>query len=171
MSKVVKDPRAKQAKFIREKLIPFVLREQGRGFAMEVWQRTGLEPNETWFYDDLLLSRKVPKCGTIACIGGSVEALVQKRKKTGPWKWWVDTEIDGEKYDFRVVSAAPLLGISYKNTNKLFYHWNTGDEGWPLKHLTAFAKAKTPLQQAKIACKFLGEIAERGDAAFESATA
>ena len=29
---------AKQKKFILNKLIPFILREEGRGFAMEVWK-------------------------------------------------------------------------------------------------------------------------------------
>lgn len=151
MSKIVKDPRAKYKKFINEKLIPFILREQGRGFVMEQWIDSGLVPGEPYF--ETLIERRAPKCGTVGCIGGSVELL--KRQS-----WNRDADADEQ--------AAAALGINLFNAKILFYLW---EEKWPEPYRMKFVEAKTLLQQAKVACKFLKVIAEKGDAAFESATA
>ena len=59
-------------RFITKRLIPFILRENGRGFMMERWILT-LKKGELFTEDDI--RRRAPKCNTAACIGGSIALL------------------------------------------------------------------------------------------------
>lgn len=133
---------AKQKNFILKKLIPFILREQGRGFAMSSWirkRRAGSLLDE----DDI--SREVPVCGTVCCIGGSVQVLANVRTQA---------------------AIAEKIGLTINQTNGLFYDWygygDTGNDGheygWPEKFATRFLKAETPYRKAQAAVALLKEV-------------
>lgn len=124
--------------FILKKLIPFILREQGRGFAMSVWRPRDISPGEPITYDNVC--RKVPECGTVACIGGSLEAL-------GACK---DADNRGGR----------ALGISHDAARGLFYNWYpcTNHFAWPLSFANRYKKAKTTLGKAKVAVALLREV-------------
>lgn len=130
-----------QKKFLMVTLPKFIMREQGRGFAMDDWMRVESVGD---LVDCDGVEREIPKCGTVACIGGSAEYLLKL----------------GDRCDFLVVSKA--LGLSEDEGNGLFYCWHS--EGrpyeWPLEFSMRYEKAKTPLAKAKIAadlCKLVGK--------------
>jgi hypothetical protein len=125
-----------QKRFILRKLIPFILREQGRGFAMSTWADKHLAKGSRFEFDEV--ERLTPVCGTVACIGGSVDVL--KGYKTRTWR-----------------RAAKALGLSDLQANTLFFRWDVGD-GWPERFRHAYAKAKQPLTKAKVACALLREV-------------
>jgi len=140
----------KQKKFILEKLVPFVLREQGRGFGMSGW-RSEFDGNDVkkGSWDNIF--REVPKCNTVACIGGSIEVLMGMGR--------------GELQSSEVVD---ILGISEAQAGGLFYFWagKKGEDGsvsesgygWPQSFKRRFAQAKTTLGKAKIAVALLREV-------------
>ena len=161
---------AKHKKFIREKLIPYVLRDQGRGFAMSEWLNTELipfEPIDDFCYDDVK-NRVAPACGTVACIGGSIEALTRK------------IEDKARNYDFEEGELAEHIGLTVVQGHTLFYGWagsedmdplydyTLSEDGeticppWPPKYVAAYARAKTPLAKAKVAVRLLEEVAKTG---------
>ena len=125
----------KHKDFITKKLIPFILREQGRGFAMDSWIEEDLEPGGKFNFDDI--DRNVPRCGTVACIGGSAQFLAKGK------------------------DANKVLGLTYEQADTLFYGWEADDEstiGWPEKYVARYAKAKTTLSKAKVAVALLKEV-------------
>ena len=63
-------------RFIRAELIPFMLREQGHGFAMSEWI-AAIDPGVPFTADGV--ERNVHRCGVVACIGGSIEYLLRQR--------------------------------------------------------------------------------------------
>lgn len=147
---------AKQKKFILDKLIPFIMREQGRGFEMSDWRferRDGAyrEGTKLGFYESGDLKKDVewPKCNTVACIGGSAELLL----KTG-----------------REIDTAKKLGLSEGEFNGLCYCWEKRQisdldsttskkwGAWPEKYMARWAAAKTKLAKAKVACDLLREV-------------
>jgi len=139
----------KAKNFIRRKLIPFILREEGRGFAMSTWQENE-NPGQHLTEDDI--TRKVPKCGTVACIGGSLQALS-------------DNKIEDER------GLGRMIGLTPAQTFGLFYEWEEQDgmngyisrsHAWPISFRNEFAKAKTTLGKAKVAVKLLRKIAKDG---------
>lgn len=137
-----------QKKFLMVTLPKFILREQGRGFSMDDWLLTG-DVGEIVTADGI--DRKVPKCGTVACIGGSTQHLLKLEGML---------EFDGE--------VGGALGLTLPEARGLFYKWEPGtleryDEGsyaWPPKFAKKYKKAKTPLAKAKIVadlCKLVGK--------------
>jgi hypothetical protein len=130
--------RARDKKFIRERLIPFIMREKGRGFGMNIWLDDDRLPGKPITLDDV--TRKVPKCGTVGCIGGSIALL--KRKKD---KFDCDYELTGKS-----------IGLNDNQSGRLF----SGEIRWPEPYRTKFWQAETPYQKAKIACELLREVCE-----------
>lgn len=134
------------AAFITKKLIPFILREQGRGFQMASWIDRVI-PGKMYGHRDLNEDIKAPKCGTAACVGGSVQVLVP--------------DLVHDAFD-----ASAYLGLSDDEGRGLFYGWTEegttcrygGYVGWPMKSVEAFEKADTALGKAKVACALLKQI-------------
>lgn len=134
--------------FIQKELIPFVLRENGRGFGMELWNNYG-NAGKRWDIDGVY--RVVPKCGRVACIGGSIETLRP-----------------------RAMGEHVPLGLTQAEGKGLFYGWDIGDPKyyenkycWPKQYRDAYKRAKTTLGKAKVACQLLKQIAEKGAKALE----
>ena len=145
---------AKQKKFILNKLIPFILREEGRGFAMEFW-KIKEEVGEKLWLDGV--PRDVPVCGTAACIGGSAQCLLHPRAK----------------YDMGYGKLAAELGLSLEQTHGLFYEWNVEDMDdsgahWPKRFANQFKKAATPLGKAKVAVALLKEVVKTNGKCLEA---
>lgn len=131
---------ARQAKWIVEKLCPFILREQGRGFGMSGW-RGDFPQGFTVRLDGV--EREVPSCGTICCIGGSIEVLRQ-----------LDESSSAEQ-------VGDTIGLSGDQTDTLFYGWY---RKWPEPFRSRFAAAKTPLAKARVAVSLLKRVAKtRGE--------
>jgi hypothetical protein len=137
---------AQQKKFILKKLIPFILREQGRGFGMESWILDET-PGYLSYVDDV--PRAVPVCGTICCIGGSIEVLCGL-----PSSAMSRTKIVANK-----------IGLTLDQANGLFYEWTNGNVGkdghvygWPAKFAKRFARASTPYKKARVAVALLKEV-------------
>lgn len=139
---------AAQKRFIRRKLIPFILREHGHGFQMHGWIEYET-PGSRVECDGIL--RKVPKCGTICCIGGSVQILKSLAGRG-------------------TFACAEALGLTGLQARGLFYHWD-GEEsyvddtdgsyhfyGWPEKFATAFAQRKSAFGKARVAVRLLEEV-------------
>lgn len=146
MSTVSKKPNAKVRKFILKTLIPFVLREHGNGFAMDTWH-TAVPPGNLFASDEI--ERKVPACGMVCCLGGSIQAI---------------KDIPGSGIGMTAELGA-FLGLTPEEARGLFYHWYGKDEyRWPAKYMRMFAARKTPLGKAKVACALLTEIAMNGGA-------
>ena len=146
-----------QKNFIREKLIPFVLREQGRGFAMSQWLGDYI-PFTKGKFDGV--RRKIPACGTVACLGGSIEALSMKIDK-------VTTEVESGNYDND--EMARKIGLTPRQGHTLFFGWRGSKymdkfydeepvEAWPAKYILSFKNAKTPFTKAKVAVALLEEV-------------
>lgn len=127
---------AKQKKFILTKLIPFIMRENGRGFEMETWKFRILDGETKYFHSNTNKTISAPKCGTVCCIGGSIQIL--KRLDS----------------DMGFNSAGELIGLSSSQSHKLF----SASIVWPEPFASRYKKAKTPLTQAKIACEVLKEV-------------
>ena len=129
----------KQKQFLTGKLSQFILREQGKGFGMSGWLRNE-EPGYIVNRDNI--ARPVPACGTVACIGGSVQHLLGCFPQD----------------DVIVIE----LGLTWEKASGLFYGWEVpsrGEYGWPQKFKTRYAKAKTTLGKAKVAVALLKEVA------------
>jgi hypothetical protein len=134
---------AAQKKFLMVTLPEFIVREQGRGFKMSAWISRG-EPGEEHYGDGV--RRSIPKCGTVACIGGSVQLLHKLP--------------DGNDRE-----VAKVLGITPREEDGLCYYWRPGQSNtvgcaWPSTFASRFAKAKSTVAKAKIAaelCKLVGK--------------
>ena len=140
---------AEQKKFWLEEVCPFILREQGRGFAMTDWQEN-VEHIGNFWADGLV--RKTPSCGTVACIGGTCHMLLAKRPKL--------KDISNNTEDI-----AEHIGLSVDKANGLFMNWDTDDyimpaSGycWPERFRKRYQAAKTPLAKAKIAVALIKEV-------------
>ena len=134
---------AKARRFLLTKLIPFIQREHGNGFVMEDWI-TQVD-DESYLTFDNVSHRKAPSCGTVACIGGSVEILL--KLKSG----------DNNR------PIADALGLTLDEADGLFYvYQNESDYCWPARYRSRFAAATTPRGKASVAVALLKEIAEKG---------
>lgn len=133
-------------KFILNHLIPFILRDAGHGFAMETWKEYAPKEDGGKEYNYDWIQRRAPACGTVACIGGSIQCL---------------TGIKG------IRTSARLLGITPEEANGLFYDWDKYSDGWPQQFSEQFEKAKTPYTKARVACALLREIALKGSKVFD----
>jgi hypothetical protein len=83
--------------------------------------------------------RNFPPCGTVACIAG----------------WAIGVNASKPKSFFRKISygqIAPLataeLELSIPEKDRLFYQ-----ENWPTRYYTAYAKAKSPADRARVAAR------------------
>jgi len=133
-----------QQKFLIETLPAFILREQGAGFAMELWHSNG-QPGNITVADDL--EREFPSCGTICCIGGSAEILL------------------GIEIDKPESGIAHALGLSRDEGDALFYSWEMSDDWkhhhrWPYDFRQRFYDADSPLEKAAVAAELLKLVGE-----------
>lgn len=141
-----------QKLFMRDTLPQFIVREQGAAFAMEEWllddSDSGIEPNKTITLDGIL--RTIPTCGTVSCIGGSVELLLGMRTE-------------------RPVShtlLAERMGLSYQESDALFYGWmgpaddEVGEYAWPQSFAERYEEADTTLEKAVVAAELCVLVAE-----------
>ena len=137
-----------QIKFIEKKLIPFVQREAGNGFAMSTWKQAfterDVEENERLGFVEKFdgVEHRPPVCGTVACLGGSIQYLTGKHA---------------------IRSLGKTIGLSREAAHGLFYMWqddevNIHGYGWPRRFKTAFDKAKTPRGKASVAVRLLREV-------------
>lgn len=132
----------KQKTFIRETLIPFILRHEGAGFAMNRWKDEYLISGQTTWADNI--GRTVPPCGTVACIGGSTQFLCKLNT--------MSSNVLGRR-----------LGLTAAEAQGLFYGYDGPEEGglgWPRRYRIQFYRADTPLAKAKIAVKMLEKVIE-----------
>jgi len=123
-----------QQMFITDELCPFILREQGRGFQMRLW-RWNHPPGTLGWFDGL--RRVAPKCGTVSCIGGSIEILLNQTPLS-------------------FSGAGALIGLNEREARKLFHQ----DVRWPLPFRARWHKAKTPLAKARVAVALLKLVAK-----------
>lgn len=125
--------------FIEKELIPFVLREQGRGFEMTFWRRS-LAGDKYDSYDLDGASIDSPVCRTVACLGGSVSVI---------------TGVSG------VAEIGRFLGLTPEEADGLFSYWRPISKThyrWPLAYALKFTKAQTKLEKAKTAVALLRHI-------------
>lgn len=128
-------------KFIKKELIPFILREHGRGFAMSTLLSRKLAGSEEEFDE---VSRIVPSCGIVCCIKGSVAVIKG-----------INLNVEG--YDRKIVRA---MGLTKKEAYGLFYDWKGKGIScaWPRMFAKRFFRCKTPLSKAKVAVALLEEV-------------
>src|SRR5215831_13287714 len=120
-------PNKTQRKFILNILIPAILREQGRRFIMDTWKDTITPEMIGEYYDfdgiDSIVTKK--DCGTVCCIGGTMEVLTRKRGFS---------------------SLSKHIGLTEYEADALFSNWQNfypGELSWPAKYMSYFSKAKT----------------------------
>ena len=131
-------------RFILNKLCPFLLREQGRGFEMYRWLHK--ETTGTYFHFDTNRRVRTPTCGTVCCIGGSIQHL--KRTLGGSY--------------FETVGR--LIGLNMAQSDILF----SSDIRWPQPFAQRYMDAKTPYQQAKVAVALLKKVVSTEGACLDS---
>jgi hypothetical protein len=143
-------PPASIRRFILKTLIPFIRREQGRGFGMSDWIEKA-DAGEPVVFDEV--ERKVPVCGTIACIGGSIQHLSHNRVRA-----------------IRTLGAK--IGLTANEANGLFYYWDMENPFcWPVSFRRRFAQAATTRAKAGVACALLKKIANEGGACLHNENA
>lgn len=123
------------------KLCRYILREQGRGFAMAPYIASGIAPGRDVYFDGI--SRPAPSCGTVACIVGTSRILFALARSS-PTE---DLSYLG--------SISDDLGLSDDRSYKLV-HVNR----WPKSFQRRFNKAKTPLGKARAAVALLKKVAK-----------
>src|SRR5580658_8642217 len=62
-------------KFVQQYLFPAMRREHGNGFAMQVW--CCKTDHKDYYFDDV--ERPAPACGTVACIGGTLDIVLNMK--------------------------------------------------------------------------------------------
>jgi hypothetical protein len=118
----------------------FILREQGRGFGMNVWG-ISLTPGALVMLDSL--PRPVPACGTVHCIGGSAQFLLK---------------LKGHKD-----TVGGALGLDSDEAQALFYRWTPNHNEatrWPDSFAEAYDAANTPYKKAKVAAALVKLVAK-----------
>jgi hypothetical protein len=146
---------ARQKKFVLTKLIPFILREQGNGFAMSTWtskvKGDVVEINAVHSFDNIERT-KAPSCGTVACIGGSLSVLSGRTLRS-------------------VTNLSKLIGITPDQASGLFSRWEIGDQGadsaWPESFARRFSNADSPLAKARIAVSLLRRVVKTNGACLD----
>lgn len=149
---------ATHKKFIKNKLIPFILREQGRGFGMDDWI-TEAKPGTLVEFDEVV--RAVPKCGTVACIGGSAEYLNDQARMKKPV---------GKRGKKR--QAREILGLTHDQAEGLFMRWQDyhadNEYRWPIEYMKRYEEAETPLAKARVVVALLKEVVRTNGACLEN---
>jgi hypothetical protein len=90
----------------------------------------------------------VPKCGTIACIGGWLAILNAKNPKR------VKT--------FNVRTLATVLGVTRKQVFRLIAFTWTSTNGWPARFSNRYKEAGTAKQKAKVAVQRIEHFIRTG---------
>jgi hypothetical protein len=137
--------------FILNHLIPFIKREQGRGFCMTNWY---LRTRDRIIISVDGITRLAPACDTVACIGGSAALLlgICDKSSSGPLEN-IPPKLSG------------AFGLTTEEAHGLFYHYQgfvSYPYQWPEKYIRAFAAAGTPYRKALVAVKLLRQIAAKG---------
>jgi hypothetical protein len=112
---------------------------------MSVWKRTWQNEEDFLRLGTYLsldsVEHDFPKCGTVACLGGSVQCLIGKRSHK---------------------ALAEALGITKQQASGLFYSWGPENKdlphGWPEKFRLRFADKNTPAKKARVAVSLLKEV-------------
>ena len=91
------------------------------------------------------IRRKVPSCGMICCIGGSVEYLTHCK---------ADAVHRGHPHQDRVGAK---IGLTSAQANVLFYGW---EHDWPEKFARAYKRARSPMAKARVAVSLLKLVAK-----------
>src|SRR5947207_9205436 len=127
-----------QAAWIVNTLCPFILREEGRGFAMSDFVVRGRYIDGSFL--DGIEPRTPPSCNTVACICGSIARLRGPSCRTSA-----------------LVTNGAAIGLDSKAAEGLFLYYGTGADDqarkfhWPLRFARRHEDAKTPLAKAKVA--------------------
>ena len=142
-SKTTTDPRcvrmtANQKRLVCEQLCPRILADEGNGFAMENWS----EPIESPELIEGVLY-EVPKCGTVCCIGGTLESIVGK----------IISEYE----------LGEMIGLDAQQTEALFYCWSHIPTArfpltWASRYRLAYERNCTPLGRARVAACLLTDM-------------
>lgn len=89
-------------------------------------------------------------CGTAACIGGWAIHVAKKRKRL---KTTAELVGDDARDD-----AAELLELSSEEVERVFFRG-----AWPVEFSEAYARARTPLQRARVAVKRINHFIKTGE--------
>lgn len=141
-------------RFILKHLIPAILREHGRAFAMQCWHWNFGTTDRKRINSGVIeldeIARRAPICGSVSCIGGTIGKLISDAPQNS------------------TAAFASTLGLNYDQAHGLFYGWeSTCNYGWPEVYRRRYRSAKTPLQKAKVACSLLTQIAKNGGTILE----
>lgn len=124
--------------FCRQFLFPVMEREHGTGFAMQNWSYD-VQPGSVVNKDGL--TRVAPDCGTMCCIGGTIQHLCIQT-----------AELKATCELFSLNKYGELLGLDVYTTESLFYRWDMNlPRAWPEPLAQKFADAETPAEKVKIA--------------------
>lgn len=118
-------------KFVRNYLFPAMRRDKGNGFCMETWR------SPFWKFRDDVSNRRAPACGTVACIGGTMQLVTGEADET---------------------KLGKLLGLSVVQTQALFFSWLPMDLswsserlGWPADLARKYARVKSAQAKERVA--------------------
>lgn len=145
----------------REYLFPLMEREAGLTFCMNYWNLNLAELiakdkivniNEVVNLDNIK-NRAMPKCNTVQCIGGGLQAIIKPSSVPGEFF---------ENYLGRAVvnqeGLGGLLGLDPAQSYGLFRRWiersvygSFQGYGWPDALSKAYLKAKTPIGKVRVA--------------------
>lgn len=140
-------------RFIRNELIPFILRDHGRGFMMDLWHF-----DATCDYADsctkMVLRRNDPSCSTVCCIGGSIQHLLGKSRyyhssNVGSIIGLTPVQSSTLFFGHRVIECS-FLSMNYCSVNYCY--------PWPLAYRRRYKSCKTPLGRAKVAAALLEAV-------------
>ncbi len=141
--------------FILNELIPFIQRDHGNGFAMEIWLGESEHLLRNLPDQDRLrfADRPLPACGTVCCIGGSIDYLMCK--KMFPPDSFGLNDVNQMLTEISTQDTARFIGLDFRKGHDLFF-----EKDWPPAYKKRFAEAKNPQEQADIACDLLREVVE-----------
>lgn len=158
--KISGKPNKEQRKFILRRLIPAILRENGKAFAMSEWHENFAADDIDYFegkyeFDNVL--RAIPSCGTVCCIGGTAQILLYPTSRVKGWSQRV------------MGNLAKAMGLTFEEAHGLFFNWTDNDDfrgvnecEWPKNFRDAFADRKTARGKANVAVCLLRKIADEG---------
>jgi hypothetical protein len=135
---------AEQKKFILEELIPFILRDKGLGFDMNVWAKPYDVCAVNPWHGYLKPDREAPQCGTVACIGGSICIL----KKV--------IANEHSEYSDSIQKCSDAIGLTEVQTERLLHDWGN----WPQPYRDQYFKTNDPYSQALTAVELFKAVVE-----------
>lgn len=137
---------AKQKRFVVERLIPFILRDAGRGFAMETWNSEFTDGRDR--FDGIL--RRAPSCGSVHCIGGSIAALKGR--------------VGSPMFSSNFARVGRDIGLNQDYADKLFSAsiLNGHPYMWPERYRKLYRGARSTIAKARVAVSLLRKIVKEG---------